>query len=138
MKYEVGQKVNISIINLAEQDSDLTFVDLAGFCEESELYNDLGELCCLNGEECVIDHVVVKSTDRGALYDLLNCNGETAVHFILSEMDLDIAVLQGGNNGKHMCSLHPEFRRRRYGILVGRKLVRSNPTGTKRRLFSAS
>lgn len=42
MKYEVGQKVNISIINLAEQDSDLTFVDLAGFCEESELYNDLG------------------------------------------------------------------------------------------------
>lgn len=93
MKYEVGQKVNISIINLAEQDSDLTFVGLAGFCEESELYNDLGELCCLNGEECVIDHVVVKSTDRGALYDLLNCNGETAVHFILSEMDLDIAVL---------------------------------------------
>lgn len=93
MKYEVGQKVNISIINLAEQDSDLTFVDLTGFCEESELYNDLGELCCLNGEECVIDHVVVKSTDRGALYDLLNCNGETAVHFILSEMDLDIAVL---------------------------------------------
>lgn len=93
MKYEVGQKVNISIINLAEQDSDLTFVDLAVFCEESELYNDLGELCCLNGEECVIDHVVVKSTDRGALYDLLNCNGETAVHFILSEMDLDIAVL---------------------------------------------
>ena len=93
MKYEVGQKVNISIINLAEQDSDLTFVDLAGVCEESELYNDFGELCCLNGEECVIDHVVVKSTDRGALYDLLNCNGETAVHFILSEMDLDIAVL---------------------------------------------
>ena len=93
MKYEVGQKVNISIINLAEQDADLTCVDLAGFCEESEVYNDLGELCCLNGEECVIDHVVVKSTDRGALYDLLNCNGETAVHFILSEMDLDIAVL---------------------------------------------
>ena len=44
MKYEVGQKVNISIINLVEQDSDLTFVDLAGFCEESELYNDLGEV----------------------------------------------------------------------------------------------
>lgn len=30
MKYRPGQKVNISIINLAEQDSDLTFVDLAG------------------------------------------------------------------------------------------------------------
>ena len=93
MKYSPGQKVNISIINLAEQESDLTFVDLAGFCEELELYNDIGELCCLNGEECVIDHLVVTSTDRGALYDLLNCNGETAVHFILSEMDLDIAVL---------------------------------------------
>lgn len=99
MKYEVGQKVSISLSALMVGDSDtdkpdLAFVDSIA-CDDGhlELYNDTGELCCLDGEECIIDHVVVNNTPRGPLYDLLNMCGETTVHFMLSRADLDIAVL---------------------------------------------
>lgn len=100
MKYDLGQKVSISLSALMTGNSDtdkpdLAFVDLI-VCDDGhlELYNDTGELCCLDGEECIIDHIVVNNTPRGPLYDLLNINGETTVHFMLSRTDLDIAVFK--------------------------------------------
>ena len=55
------------------------------------LYNEFGELCCLDGEECMIDHLVAGTED---IYDLRNDNGETTVHFMLSEDDLGIATFK--------------------------------------------
>lgn len=93
MKYKIGLKVCISINALIDGNADMDYVDImTDHDDDGEFYmllNDLGELCCLDGEECTIDHIVNGTTD---LYDLVNLNGETTVHFMLSEHDLDIAV----------------------------------------------
>lgn len=91
MKYKIGQKVNISVQALYEGDADFEYTniysDYDGDNKIFELCNDTDELCCLDGEECIIDHIVYDG-----VYDLVNNNGETTVHFMLSEHDLDIAV----------------------------------------------
>lgn len=91
MKYEIGQRVNISVKALYEGNANLEYTDIHSHYDGKdkfyELYNDNDELCCLDGEECIIGHIVYDD-----VYDLVNNYGETAVHFMLSEHDLDIAV----------------------------------------------
>ena len=93
MKYTFGEKVGISISSMRDGGADMEFVDVVTDYDGAEtfyvLYNECGELCCLDGEECTIDHIVNGTTD---VYELVNQNGETNVHFMLSEHDLDIAV----------------------------------------------
>ncbi len=95
MKYTVGERVCISIDTMINEDADMDFVDIVTDHDGEEtfymLYNEFGELCCLDGEECTIDHIVNGTTD---IYDLANDNGECTVHFMLSEHDLDIAVFR--------------------------------------------
>ena len=92
MKYAVGEKVGISIKTMIVDGADMDYVDIATDHDGEEkfymLYNEFGELCCLDGEECTIDHIVNGTTD---VYDLVNDN-DGDVHFMLSEHDLDIAV----------------------------------------------
>ena len=94
MKYKVGEKVGISIKTMVDSDADMRYVDVATNYDGEEkfymLYNEHGELCCLDGEECMIDHIVNGTTD---IYDLVNKN-DIDVHFMLSEHDLDIAVFR--------------------------------------------
>lgn len=88
--YPSGKKVNISVHALYEGNANLEYTDIHtdydGNYKFYGLYNDDGELCCLDGEECVVDHMIYDGW-----YDLVNNNGGTPVHFILSEHDLDIA-----------------------------------------------
>ena len=95
MKYTVGEKVGISIEALINESANMDFVDIVTEHDGEEkfymLYNEFGELCCLDGENCIIDHIVNGTTD---IYDLANDNGECIVHFMLSEHDLDIAVFR--------------------------------------------
>ena len=92
MKYAVGEKVFISVDTMINEGADMDFVDIVTDYDGEEtfymLYNEFGELCCLDGEECTIDHVVNGTTD---VYDLVN-HADGTVHFMLSEHDLDIAV----------------------------------------------
>lgn len=92
MKYTIGEKVCISIDAMINDDADMDYVDIITNHGGEEtfymLYNEFGELCCLNGEECTIDHIVNGTTD---IYDLVNHN-DGDVHFMLSKHDLDIAV----------------------------------------------
>ena len=92
MKYAVGEKVGISIKTMIVDGADMDYVDIVTDHDGEEkfymLYNEFGELCCLDGEECTIDHIVNGTTD---VYDLVNHN-DGDVHFMLSEHDLDIAV----------------------------------------------
>jgi hypothetical protein len=94
MKYAVGEKVGISIKTMIECGANFDYVDIATNYDGDEkfymLYNESGELCCLDGEECTIDHVVNGTTD---IYNLVNKN-DSDVHFMLSEHDLDIAVFR--------------------------------------------
>ena len=94
MKYKVGDKICISIDAMISEDADMEFVDIVTEHDEKETFytlcNEFGELCCLDGEECRIDHIVNGTTD---IYDLVNCN-DGDVHFMLSEHDLDIAVFK--------------------------------------------
>lgn len=94
MKYAIGEKVGISINSMIDGDADMEFVDIVTDHDGEEtfymLYNEFGELCCLDGEECTIDHIVNGTTD---VYDLVNHN-DGDVHFMLSEHDLDIAVFR--------------------------------------------
>lgn len=89
--YPNGKKVCISVKSLAEKNADLEYTDIiSDYDDEGKfymLYNDDGELCCLDGECCEINHVTYDG-----VYDLVNRNGETDVHFMLSKHDLDIAV----------------------------------------------
>ena len=95
MKYNVGDVVCISIDALIDDDADMNYVEIMTDHYEDGTYyailNEFGELACYDGEECVIDHVVNGTTD---LYDLVCNNGETNVHFMLSEHDLDIGCIQ--------------------------------------------
>lgn len=92
MKYSIGQKVCINIDAMITGDADMDYVDITiGYDREETFYilfNETGEVCCLDGEECTIDHMVNGTTD---IYDLVNHN-DGDVHFMLSEHDLDIAV----------------------------------------------
>lgn len=94
MKYKIGEKVGISIKTMVDSDADMRYVDVAtDYDDEGKfymLYNEYGELCCLDGEECMVDHIVNGTTD---IYDLVNKN-DIDVHFMLSEHDLDIAVFR--------------------------------------------
>lgn len=94
MKYAVGEKVGISIKTMIVDGADMDYVDIATDHDGEEkfymLYNEFGELCCLDGEECTIDHIVNGTTD---VYDLVNHN-DGDVHFMLSEHDLDIGVFR--------------------------------------------
>ena len=94
MKYAVGEKVCISVDTMINEGADMDFVDIVTDHDGEEkfymLYNEFGELCCLDGEECTIDHIVNGTTD---VYDLVNRN-DGAVHFMLSEHDLDIAAFR--------------------------------------------
>ena len=94
MKYVIGEKVGISINAMIDGDANIEFVDIATNHDGEEtfymLYNEFGELCCLDGEECTIDHIVNGTTD---VYDLVNCN-DGDIHFMLSKHDLDIAVFR--------------------------------------------
>lgn len=95
MKYEIGKNVCISVNSLINGDADMEFTDIVTDHDGEEtfymLFNEFGDLCCLDGEECVIDHIVNGTAD---IYDLVNNNGDCAVHFMLSEHDLDIAVFR--------------------------------------------
>lgn len=95
MKYKVGEKVCISVDAMINGDADMEYTDIVtehdGDGTFYMLYNEFGELCCLDGEECMIDYVVTGTID---IYDLVNDNGECVVHFMLSEHDLDIAVFR--------------------------------------------
>ena len=90
-KYSVGTKVCISVKSLIEQNAEMSFVDICSDYDDGGkfymLYNEIGELACLDGELCTIDHIVADG-----IYDLKNENGNTVCHFMLSEKDLDIAV----------------------------------------------
>jgi len=94
MKYEIGQKVCISVDAMIDGDAEMEFVDIVtdhdGEGTFYMLFNEFGELCCLDGEECMIDHIVNGTTD---VYDLVNRN-DGDVHFMLSKHDLDIAVFR--------------------------------------------
>lgn len=94
MKYEAGEKVRISIDAMIDGDADMDFIHIATSHDGEEsfymLFNEFGELCCLDGEECIVDHIVDGTTD---ICDLVN-NNDGTVHFMLSEHDLDIAVLR--------------------------------------------
>lgn len=94
MKYEIGKKVCISIDAMIDGDADMEFVDIHTDHDGREtfymLFNEFGELCCLDGEECTIDHLVNGTTD---VYDLVN-HADGDVHFMLNEHDLDIAVFR--------------------------------------------
>lgn len=87
-----GQEVYISIDALMCSGCDLTYVDIAtnhdGHSTFYMLYNEFGELCCLDGESCTIDHIVNGTTD---LYDLVN-RSYGDIHFMLSKHDLIIAT----------------------------------------------
>ena len=94
MKYELGKKVCISIDAMINGDADMDFVDIVTEHDEDGtwymLLNEFGDVCCLDGEQCTVDHVVNGTTD---VYDLINHeNGD--VHFMLTEHDLDIATFQ--------------------------------------------
>lgn len=92
MKYTIGEKVCISVDTMINEDADMDFVNIVTNHDGEETFymlcNEFGELCCLDGEECEIDHIVNGTTD---IYDLVNHN-DGDVHFMLSEYDLDIAV----------------------------------------------
>lgn len=95
MKYNIGTRVCISIDAMIDGDADMKFVDIVTDHDEDgtwyKLYNEFGELCCLDGEECTIDHIVNGTED---VYNLVNNNGGDTVHFMLSERDLDIATFR--------------------------------------------
>lgn len=95
MKYEIGKKVCISIDAMINGNADMEFTDIVTDHDGEEtfymLFNEFGELCCLDGEECTIDHIVNGTND---IYDLVNNNGDYTVHFMLSKHDLDIAVFR--------------------------------------------
>ena len=94
MKYAVGEKVSINIKTMIIDGADMDYVDIATNHDGEEefymLYNEFGELCCLDSEECTIDHIVNGTTN---VYDLVNRN-DGDIHFMLSEHDLDIAVFR--------------------------------------------
>ena len=91
MKYQAGQKVCISVNEMINGDADMDFVDVVTYHDGEEtfymLYNEFGELCCLDGEECTVDQLVTGTKD---VYDLVNKN-DGDIHFMLSKHDLDIA-----------------------------------------------
>lgn len=93
MKYELGQKVSLNLIDLAKEDTDLTFVQITHLGNVIFLFNDLNELCCVHHEQCVIERVAVNKTDRGPVYELKSTSVTRNAHFMLTEMDLDIATL---------------------------------------------
>ena len=53
------------------------------------LLNEFGEICCLDGEECIINNIIPTTEN---IFDLVNNNGEKSVHFLLSEKDLEDKV----------------------------------------------
>ena len=95
MEYKVGEKVCISVNAMINGDADMDYVDIMTDHDGDEtfymLLNEFGEVCCLDGEECTIDHIVAGTED---VFDLVNNNGETSVHFMLSKNDLGIAVFR--------------------------------------------
>lgn len=94
MQYKVRENVCISVNAMINGDADMEYVDIVTYHDGKEkfyvLFNEFGELCCLDGEECTIDHIVNGTTD---VYDLVNRNGGD-VHFMLNKHDLDIAVFR--------------------------------------------
>ena len=95
MEYKIGERVCISVDAMIDGDAEMEFVDIVtdhdGDGTFYSLYNEFGELCCLDGEECTIDHIVAGTED---VFDLVNNNGETSVHFMLSKNDMDIAIFR--------------------------------------------
>lgn len=89
--YKIGQKVDISVKELYRENLKgnvkLEYTFIAARDGYYDLYNEYNEFCCMDGEECIIDHIVYDG-----MYDLVNRNGEMDVHFMLSRHDLDIAV----------------------------------------------
>lgn len=94
MRYFPGETVGISVDAMINGDADMEYVDIMTDHDGDKtfymLLNEFGELCCLDGEECEIDHIVNGTTD---VYDLVN-HSDGTVHFMLSEHDLDIAVFR--------------------------------------------
>lgn len=94
VSFTIGEVVCISIDSLIRGNADMDYVDIATNHDGKEkfymLYNEFGDLCCLDGEECTIDHIVNGTTD---VYDLVN-RSDGDVHFLLSEHDLNIAVFR--------------------------------------------
>lgn len=94
-KYKVREKICISIDAMINGNADMDYVDIITDHDGDEtfymLLNESGEVCCLDGEECIIDHIITTTEN---IFDLVNNNGEKSVHFLLSEKDLGIAVFR--------------------------------------------
>ena len=95
MKLEEGMEVGISVKALYELERNLLFgrivTDFAtkeNDCDYYDLYNEDGELACLDGETVKVDQVGV------AIVTFRNDNGDGTIYFALTHDECDAAVFQ--------------------------------------------
>lgn len=93
MKLEEGMKVCISVKSLYDMENNLLFGKIVSDFAESQndtdyydLYNENGELACLDGEEVLIDQV------GQAIVTFRNDNGDGSVYFSLTHEEADKAI----------------------------------------------
>lgn len=93
MKLEEGMKVCISVKSLYDMENNLLFGKIVPDFTESQndtdyydLYNEDGELACLDGEEVLVDQI------GQAIVTFRNDNGDGSVYFSLTHEETDIAI----------------------------------------------
>lgn len=91
MKFTEGTTVCISIQALYDSFQHLTFGKIIpdlGDTGYYDLYNENGELACMDGEEVTIEQV------GEHLITFRNDNGESSVHFALTYKEAETAVIE--------------------------------------------
>lgn len=93
MKLEEGMKVCISVKSLYDMKNDLLFGKIVpDFAENQsdidyyDLYNEDGELACLDGEEVLVDQI------GQSIITFRNDNGDGSVYFSLTHEETDVAI----------------------------------------------
>lgn len=91
MKFIEGTKVCVSIQTLYNSFPQLTFGEIVpdfGDTDYYDLYNEDGELACLDGEEVIIEQVGEQ------LITFRNDNGESSIHFALTYKEAEMAIIK--------------------------------------------
>lgn len=93
MKLEEGMKVCISVKSLYNMGNDLLFGKIVPDFSESkndtnyyDLYNEDGELACLDGEEVLVNQI------GQAIITFRNDNGDGSVYFSLTHEETAAAI----------------------------------------------
>ena len=91
-KYKEGQEVCVSVKTLYESNEKLEYGTIVPDYDENgnmnywDLYNEDGELACMDGETCIIEQV------GNVLLTLTNDNGEGTIHFTITKEEADRAI----------------------------------------------